>query len=320
MKIKKMLAVIYILLTIIVFSSIQDKRVLSQLNKNKINLEKIVFKIKNEVDEPEIHGQIVKVRLSYDNPKIEKIGGVYYVNDNPYRGIVYKINNNIVINEVGLEDYLYSVVSSEMPVYFGAEALKAQALAARTYAINTIKNNKNSDFDIYDTDLSQVYMGMKSEKKEIINAVNSTKGEIIVYKKEPILALYHSSSGNRTKSALDVFKKNVPYLQAVEDFSNSKTWENKIKIKDLEKKFKLPYEKIPYLNKNKIRRTLTNKLVPSNNFKMRQVGNYVYIKGKGSGHNVGLSQWGAKYLAKEKKYNYKQIIKHYYRGVQITLR
>ncbi|VWL85823.1 SpoIID/LytB domain-containing protein [Oceanivirga miroungae] len=260
----------------------------------------------------------IKVKLSYDNPVIKKVNGVYYVNNNPYRGKVYRLENKDVINEVGLEDYLYSVVSAEMPVYFGLEALKAQSLAARTYAINTIKNNKNVGFDIFDSDLSQVYRGMRNEKKQVIKAVDLTKDEVITYQNVPILALYHSSSGDRTKSALEVFNKEVPYLQSVTDYSNSKKWEYKIKLKDLEKKFKMSYSRIPYLNKNVIRRTLTNKNVPSNNFKMKQIGNYVYIRGKGNGHNVGMSQWGAKYLANEKNYDYKKIIKYYYKGVKIN--
>lgn len=318
MKMKKILAYLYLLMAIIVFSDIEDISVRNLISKNNINLENIIFEIKKEVDDPEIHGMSIKVKLSYDNPTIKKIDGIYYVNNNPYRGRVYKLKNNDVINEVGLEDYLYSVVSAEMPVYFGLEALKAQSLAARTYAINTIKNNKNKGFDIFDTDLSQVYKGMKNEQKEVIKAVNLTKDEIITYKNEPILAMYHSSSGDKTKSAIEIFNKDIPYLQSVVDYSNSKVWEYKIKLKDLEKKFNMSYSKIPYLNKNNIRRRLTSKVIPSNNFKMKQVGEYVYIKGKGHGHNVGMSQWGAKYLANEKKYNYKQIIKHYYKGVQIS--
>uniref|UniRef100_UPI00352C7CF5 SpoIID/LytB domain-containing protein n=1 Tax=Oceanivirga salmonicida TaxID=1769291 RepID=UPI00352C7CF5 len=225
------------------------------------------------------------------------------------------------MNEVNLEEYLYSVVSAEMPTYFGTEALKAQAVAARTYALNKIITNKNKSnlYDVDDTVKFQVYSGASNEEKKVTAAVNSTRSQIATYNGKPILALFHASSGDRTMSAKAVFNVEKPYLKSVEDFSSSQKWTYRISKYSLEKKFGRSYNVITNLGKNKIRRGLGASKIKSNNFSMHLSNDgIVYFYGKGSGHCVGLSQWGAKYLGQVRKYNYEEILKHYYRGISIT--
>lgn len=290
-------------------------------NEEELKLNEFIENYEEEEEDEKVIAKrtnaiMIKVKLNYNNPAIVKKGNIYYVNGRPYRGKVYR-NGNDVINEVDLENYLYSVVSAEMPIYFGEEALKSQSVAARTYAIHSIKNNNKKGFDLYDSQLSQVYKGISNEKEAIISAVNATKGEIITYSGEPILAVYHSSSGDRTKSSKEVFGRHYPYLKSVEDFSSSKTWSYKISKSTLEKRLGLPYSKIVNLSTNKIRRALSTKYIRSTNFSMKEVGDSVHIYGKGYGHGVGLSQWGAKYLGQSKNYSYKEILKHYYVGTKI---
>lgn len=142
-------------------------------------------------------------------------------NTKRYRGdMEFKISNTgqlVAINELPVEEYLYGVVPSEMPVSFGLEALKAQALAARTYALRAALNNKNMDFDLAPTDASQVYGGYDAESPMANRAVQETAGEVITYQGQLIDAVFFSSSGGFTDNSEDVWKNYVPYLRWKED-------------------------------------------------------------------------------------------------------
>ena len=135
------------------------------------------------------------------------------------------------IEEIGLDEYLYGVVSAEMPASFAEEALKAQAVVARTYTIYKIKNgSKHEGADICDSsNCCQAWISKEDrfarwneEEKElnwekIVKAVDSTKGQIITYNGEPINAFFHSNSGGTTETASNVWGgTNYPYLQIVE--------------------------------------------------------------------------------------------------------
>lgn len=233
-----------------------------------------------------------------------------------YRGIVYKKGDNN-INEIRLEEYLYSVVGSEMPKSFETEALKAQAIAARTYAI--LHNGK-----LYDDVRSQAYNGKKSESEKVKNAVDETRGLILTYNDRPIDALYSSSCGTRTLAAYEYFENDIPYLQSVEDYTGEKTWEIYYTLDEFNSKLKLNTSNILqvdafiYLDeKVYTTRQIKEKLkLKSSKFKIQLIDNMVYIKGEGFGHCVGMSQFGANNLAK-RGYNYNQILNHYYTGVKI---
>lgn len=241
-----------------------------------------------------------------------------------YRGTIY-YKNNIKINEVLLEEYLYSVVASEMPSSFNIEALKAQAVAARTYAINNINNPRSDKFHLYDTVKSQVYKGISSENAKVKRAVDETRGVVAKYDNKTINALYHSSSGTSTNSSLAYYGKDVPYLQEVDDFTEYNTWNVSISKKRFIKDFRLiSLENIIDLkniiivdnvsiNKRKIREKYGLK---SSNFTLDIQENTININGVGFGHGVGMSQYGANELSK-KGYNYEYILKHYYTGITL---
>ena len=138
--------------------------------------------------------------------------------DRPYRGQIevsvtgQKLN---AVNIVGLEQYLQGVVAQEMPSEWPDEALKAQAVAARSYALAHRLIGK--DFDLYADVRSQVYGGIAGESARATAAVQATKGQVLLWEGKPIDALFHSTSGGRTLDAAEVFGKPVPYLVSVDD-------------------------------------------------------------------------------------------------------
>jgi stage II sporulation protein D len=145
-------------------------------------------------------------------------GSFLTVGEKGYRGDlrIAKAGTKVqLVNVVGLEEYLLGVVPGEMPKDWPLEALKAQAVAARTYAVSHLVKAKG--FDLYSDWRSQVYYGVASEGTGSTRAVNETRGEIVTYEGLPAQTFCFSSSGGRTISSLDVFGMDVPYLQAVDD-------------------------------------------------------------------------------------------------------
>ncbi len=145
-------------------------------------------------------------------------GSFLTVAEKAYRGDlrVAKSGNRLqLVNVVGLEAYLLGVVPGEMPKDWPLEALKAQAVAARTYAIGHLVKGKG--FDLFSDWRSQVYYGVSSEAVGPSRAVAETRGEILAFDGAPAQTFYFSSSGGRTLSALDVFGTEVPYLVGVDD-------------------------------------------------------------------------------------------------------
>jgi len=143
-------------------------------------------------------------------------------NDKPYRGRIEVFTNLrgslTVVNELGLEDYVRGVVANELSPggYPAIEALKAQAIAARTYALKNRGQFMSQGFDILPTTRSQVYRGLTSENPLSSRAVDETRGIIATYDGEPINALYTSTCGGRTEDSENIFNQSVPYLRGRE--------------------------------------------------------------------------------------------------------
>jgi len=275
--------------------------------------------------------------------------GIWF-NKRRYKGVVNLIpkrNNINVINVIKIESYLSSVVGSEMPHTWPLEALKAQAVASRTYAL---KQKSKGFYDINATINNQVYLGIESITPRTLMATNETRSLVLVYKNKLISSPFHSSSGGMTESSKEVWNNYFPYLESVKDFDhlNPKfNWEKEINIKELARYFpelgEIKQIKIIKISKsgrislveiigtndkiilsgNKIRELfkLRSTLVRFN-FRKDQLNSsskqsdFIIIKGLGAGHGVGLSQWGANGMAR-KGYNYRQILKHFYKGVSI---
>jgi len=139
----------------------------------------------------------------------------------------------LVVNVLGIEKYLNSVVGSEKPTKWPIEALKAQAIASRTYAL---KQKGNNLFDIDSTQRNQVYNGLESRTYKTIRAVKSTRSLVLTYNNKLINALFHSSSGGMTENSQDVWKNKYPYLSSVKDFDKNNPkfrWQKKFSSNEL---------------------------------------------------------------------------------------
>lgn len=256
----------------------------------------------------------------------------------------------------------YGVVSAEMPVDYNIEALKAQAVVARTYTLYTITHNSEKHGDgvictssaccqawISKEDRMNKWPEEKREEnwKKIEEAVNSTKGEVIEYNGEIIDAFFHSNSGGKTETPADVWGgTNYPYLQVVEtsgeDEYSQYSSEVILSKQDFENKMKEKYSdfNIDWNNKESIKiieytnggraRTVNigNKQISgvevrnifslkSANIEFSVQDDKIKISVKGYGHGVGMSQTGADAMAK-KGASYKEIIKHFYTGIEIV--
>ena len=260
-------------------------------------------------------------------------------------------NEILVVNVLGIEKYLTSVVGSEMPHKWPLEALKAQAIASRTYAL---KKNGNDLYDIDSTQKDQVYNGLESNTYKTNKAVKHTRSLVITHKNKLINALFHSSSGGMTENSEDVWSNKYPYLISVKDFDQrnpkmhwKKIFSNKELqilfpkiggIKDLEiiditntgrvKNIKLigNYGSLDFSGTNLrkkmgLKSTLFRfKFVPDNAqqdiSKINNLKASLIISGMGAGHGVGMSQWGAKQLAM-RGYKAKDILNYFYTGIQI---
>ena len=179
-----------------------------------------------------------------NNELITSNNKVITVEGSKYRDyITFKeIKNQLgLINYVDLENYLYGVIPAEMPASWEKEALKAQAVAARTYTIKNINKHSGDGYNLCDQTHCQVYGGMNAEKAATNQALNETKGIVATYNGKPIDALYHSNSGGYTANAGDVWSNNIPYLVAVKDDYSlnqpSGTWEKTYTSDEISKYF-----------------------------------------------------------------------------------
>jgi stage II sporulation protein D len=159
-------------------------------------------------------------------------------------------NEILVVNALRLEKYLSSVVGSEMPAKWPLEALKAQAIASRTYAL---KQKGNFLYDIDSTNKNQVYIGLEAGTNKTKKAVKSTRSLVLTYENKLINALFHSSSAGMTENSQDVWKNKLPYLSSVKDFDKNNPklqWNKKFSQSQLQKIFPLIGEvkKIEILN------------------------------------------------------------------------
>ena len=171
-------------------------------------------------DEIELTANGTKIKYkgnSYTKISIEKFNDQEQVNvsnkviNHNYRGKIslFVQNNQIIpVNEVPLEEYLYGVLPGEIGTSFPEEALKAQAVISRSYVLFSKKNNKNVNFDVYDSVMSQVYLGYDYESKKLNMIVDSTKDKVITYNEKIINAVFHSDSGGKTVNNEDAWGGN----------------------------------------------------------------------------------------------------------------
>lgn len=254
------------------------------------------------------------------------------------------------IEDINLENYVVGVVAGEMPAEFELEALKAQAVASRSYALKKISDNKNSSYDVVDTTSNQVYLDcleLKDKWKDkyvmysnkIKKAVNDTSMEYLEYDGKVANTMFFSTSNGYTEDSNVFFSEDIPYLKSVDsiwdkDVNSNFNYEMSFNLKDFYNILGLSYSdrlKVVVLersNSNRIikikindkefsGRDVYNKLkIRSTDFEIVQDNNRVIVKTKGFGHGVGMSQYGALGMARS-GYNYKDILNHYYSGTKL---
>lgn len=174
--------------------------------------------------------------------------GTLTINNKPYRGAIKIVptatGGMMLINEVGMEDYLYGVVPVEVSPSWPQEAIKAQAVAARTYALHNMKQSASKAYDTEVDSNFQSYRGQAAEYSSTNKAVDETKGMVIQYKGEPILAVFHSNAGGYTENSENVWGSNLPYLRGVKDYTDyaqsgeSFAWTVKLTRAEMEAKLK----------------------------------------------------------------------------------
>lgn len=266
------------------------------------------------------------------------------------RVIRVKRVNGGSIDSIGLEEYIVGVLAGEMPIYFELEALKAQAVAARSYALKRMEYNKDNEYDVVDSIMNQVYLdrdylkeawgsSYTSNINKLIRAVNETSGEYLDYDGGIADALFFSTSNGYTENSDVVFSFDVPYLKSVDskwDESVSSVFHSSITISvsDFLQKMKISNsDKVVFSDivKSDTGRVISiningvdfkgmdvynNLGLKSLDFSLEQVGSNVVINTSGYGHGVGMSQYGALGMAKN-GYTYRDILFHYYTGVTI---
>lgn len=259
------------------------------------------------------------------------------------------------MEKLPLETYVTGVVAAEMPADFEMEALKAQALTARTYIVKQMLGQDRVGLpegaDTADTELHQVYKNDTELKriwsedyswkiKKIKEAVQQTTGQILTFNGEPITATFFSTSNGYTENSEDYWSNSFPYLRSVQspwDKNSPKYADQKIfSIKDFESKLGVSVEnndsigtitertagkrvaKVKINGKEYTGKEIREKLgLKSTDFTWKVKGDNIIINTEGYGHGVGMSQYGANGMALDGK-NYQEIVKYYYKGVEIS--
>lgn len=285
-------------------------------------------------------------------------GGYVYIGDRWYRGrtlVVPTGSGLTAVNYVDMEQYLYSVLGGEMNGNWPQEALKAQAVAARSYALYHRQRRLSRMYDLGDTTASQVYRGIMDESVGTQTAVNATAGMVLTHNNQIIEAVFHSSSGGHTENSEYVWTEARPYLRAVPDFDQGTPvyeWNKTFTREELSRRVTgvgnilalEPLEKTPTgrilvmrvvgdtgsrtisgatlqraldLRSNLF--TVTPQLGPvasKSNDNKTVPANFI-VNGRGFGHGAGLSQWGAYNLAL-KGYSFDRIVGHYYQNSRLA--
>ena len=271
-----------------------------------------------------------------------------------YRGALelrHKGSGLTAVNIVPVDDYLLSVVPEEMPVDWPAEAIKAQSVAARSFALASRGRHAGEGYDLCTTTHCQLYTGTAAEKSASNAAIKATRGEVLTYGGKPIEALFHTDSGGMTENSEDVWGSHVPYLRAAKDTpAKTMPWTKTISRADLERKLAAKGHDIGKVRSLALSplaigraakdRTTSGRVktmtvkgtkgtatlsgttwrsllgLKSTLFDAKLTKDAVTFTGYGSGHGLGISQWGAKRLAESGK-SYADILHHYYTGTTL---
>lgn len=242
-----------------------------------------------------------------------------------------------VVNCVALEDYVKGVVPNEMSASWPVEALKAQAVCARTYALKNLNSYRVYGFDVTDDTSSQMYCGLKNADETTDAACDATAGEVLRYQGELCAVYYFAADGGSTESAENVWNDlPIPYLKSVSDQHESeldfycKNWSVNvsherfgdivIQTDESGNVNAVTVGDAVYRN-DAVRNFLVLVGAPYNSrhftLDYRADADIYVIHGSGYGHNLGMSQWGAFSLAQNHDYSYQDILSYYFTGATV---
>lgn len=253
-----------------------------------------------------------------------------------------------LINQVSLEDYVLGVVPAEMSSAWHPEALKVQAVVARTYVLHQARMNPERDYDVVAGVMDQVYRGRKGVDHRVREAVDATRGLALTHQGAPILAAFSSTAAGPTEDAMNVWSTDLPYLKGVDcPFDGNSPyyqWRAEFRLQDLEDRLARQGQPVgtiasltPYgfsragrvakirvlhsqgelvLRGEDLRRLIGYSVIPSTQFEIESIGRTVVLSGRGAGHAVGLCQWGAKEMA-GLGYPFETILRYYFPGTQL---
>ncbi len=253
-----------------------------------------------------------------------------------------------VVNRIDLETYVAGVVSGEVSPKWPIEALKAQAVAARTYVLYKQMKMQDQPFDVFASVQDQVYHGHAARPESILRAISETKGHVVTHDRQPIYAAYSSTAAGPTEDALFVWALDLPYLKGVDcpfdERSPRYNWRTSFTFDYLERQLRkegyavgsvatfTPYTFTPsgrvdrvrllhshgeiILRGQDLRRIVGYSKIFSTNFSVKSLGATVEVVGHGAGHAVGMCQWGMREMA-ELGYDYQSILQHYYPGTTL---
>lgn len=283
-------------------------------------------------------GQSAALKVRADGP--------ITVGDSQVRGSVEVLLHEgrvVVVNEIAMEVYLAAVLGSEMMPSFHPEALKAQAVASRTYALRKRLETADKPYDLGATVLSQVYEGIHREDPRTRAAVEATAGEVLVFGHEPIEAYFFSSCGGKTATGEEALGRDLPYLVSVscqeEMVLQRNRWNLRLSPADLGKRLggigevrSLQAERTSTgrvasltaetpsgrrrISGAEFRRRLGYETLRSLQFAIERKGGAYVFEGSGFGHGAGLCQWGAQAAGLAGK-SHREILGHYYPGAEI---
>ena len=304
------------------------------------------------------HGKTKKLTVTPDEAasgpvRVQATDGIVRVNGKPYRGVIEIRRSGkgslLAVNELDLEEYLRGVISGEMPPDWESEALKAQAVVARTFALYQKRESGRRPYHLVATVNGQVYAGARDERPETDRAVRETAGVVLTYGGRIVPAFFHSSCGGRTEDASELWGLDEPYLKGVDcdcqRISKYGEWEKRIDREVVERSLHARGYRIgtitlaktgsitragrvrevelfngttgTFIPAEELRQAVGYDQVPSLFFEVELDGRELVFSGRGRGHGVGLCQWGSRWMAQQGK-GYREILRYYFPGTDLV--
>ncbi|MBU3933820.1 MAG: SpoIID/LytB domain-containing protein [Candidatus Omnitrophica bacterium] len=270
-----------------------------------------------------------------------------YLNGRKFRGTIDIVRQPdkrlLVVNRLDVEEYICGVLYHEVAPWWPMEALKAQAIAARSFALYQSRVNAHKDYDLESSVYSQVYGGRTSERGRTSKAVRLSKNKVLTYKNKLFPTFYHATCAGHTEKASNLWNINLPPLRGREcqfcQRSPHSRWKKKVSLQDIEEGLEKAGFKVGSIKSieiadrnvsgritaleiistrgglrvdaNRFRLAVGPNIIRSTNFTVQIKNRQAYFDGQGWGHGVGMCQWGAFFMAR-KGFNAGQILGYYY--------